>query len=163
MDRGAWWTPVHRVTKSQTQLSTWAHTHAFYSLAASVSTCSVVLSPSLCPHLQPDSALHSFFHSCLAYSKTLFQQFFPILSLVLRFFSFSAEIAPSAYKILLYSYFSHLKKTLLVILSSLPATNLVAPLATKSLKEWSLFTFFNFPFTFSPKHNSINTLATLDH
>ena len=27
MDRGAWWTTVRRVTKSQTQLSTRRHTH----------------------------------------------------------------------------------------------------------------------------------------
>ena len=27
MDRGAWWATVHAVTKSQTQLSNWAHTH----------------------------------------------------------------------------------------------------------------------------------------
>ena len=27
MDRGAWWTTVHRITKSQTQLSTYVHTH----------------------------------------------------------------------------------------------------------------------------------------
>ena len=26
-DRGAWWVTVHRVTKSWTQLSDWAHTH----------------------------------------------------------------------------------------------------------------------------------------
>ena len=28
MDRGAWWTTVHRVTKSQTRLSDLAHMHA---------------------------------------------------------------------------------------------------------------------------------------
>ena len=66
---------------------------------------------------------------------------------ITEFFSFSAAIAPSAYKILLYCFFSHLKKTLLAIPTSLPATNLVAPLATKSLKELSLFSFPNFPFT----------------
>ena len=72
-------------------------------------------------------------------------------------FSFSAEIAPSAYKILLYCFFSHLKKTLLAILTSLPATNLVAPLATKSLKELSLFTFFKFPFY----HSLLNTIQSI--
>ena len=27
MERGAWWATVHRVTKCQTQLSEWTHTH----------------------------------------------------------------------------------------------------------------------------------------
>ena len=34
MGRGAWWTTVHAVVKSQTQLNSWAHMHActLYSL-----------------------------------------------------------------------------------------------------------------------------------
>ena len=32
MDRGAWWAIVHRITKSQTRLSTHAHIHIFVDL-----------------------------------------------------------------------------------------------------------------------------------
>ena len=32
MDRGAWWATVHGVTKSQTRMSSWAHTHSVYQL-----------------------------------------------------------------------------------------------------------------------------------
>ena len=31
MNRGAWWTTIHGVAKSQAQLSNWTHAHRFYS------------------------------------------------------------------------------------------------------------------------------------
>ena len=40
MDRGAWWAAVLRVTKSQTWLSDWAHTHTAYSLKGRVDSLS---------------------------------------------------------------------------------------------------------------------------
>ena len=39
MDRGAWWVTIHGVTKSQTQLSYWAHTHTCIYLAVLGCSC----------------------------------------------------------------------------------------------------------------------------
>ena len=43
MDGGAWWAAVHRVTKSQTQLSDFTFTFYFHALEKEMATHSVLL------------------------------------------------------------------------------------------------------------------------
>ena len=43
MDRGAWWAAVHRVAKSQTQLSDFTFTFPFHALEKEMATHSSVL------------------------------------------------------------------------------------------------------------------------
>ena len=78
-DRGAWCTIVHRVTKSQTRLSHWAHTVAFtWSPTRPTASCSLPL-PSLLPGFilfcrallfsRQTTALLSFFVSCQSFAS----------------------------------------------------------------------------------------------
>ena len=56
--RGAWWATVHRVTKSRTQLSDWAHTDA----------CKAFMGPRLfhlCGFLLPFIHTHTHTHMCI--------------------------------------------------------------------------------------------------